>query len=560
LLRPQPSPTNIILVSIPNPSDVGQTVNFGVAVVATKLNGIPTGTVTYFDGKTQIGTSTLDILGLTSFNISTLSAGSHTITAVYSGDNTFLGSTSNIVIQKVHYDTTTTLTSNNNPSISGQSVTFTANVTASGDTASGTVTFSDGFTVLGTGTLSGGKATYTTSALSIGSHPITASYGGDATNDVSTSNVVVEVVNSKPKAAINLSSSLNPSVYGQSVSFTATLSPTTATGTVQFQIDGTNFGSPANVSGGKAASGSTTTLSIGSHNITATYSGNGIYGSSTANLVQKVLCKTVCTWPSKPNPCNWGQPCIFNIQIGCQSPGTGIPTGTVTFYDGSNSLGSCSLSNGSASFSIGNLGIGSHNISFTYSGDDNDSGSTSAVVTQVINPVNTVTILSSSIGTSVFGQSVTFTANVTSNTATGTVTFKDGSKSLGTATLSGGSATFSINSLAVGSHSITAVYGGDTYDNGSTSSTISETVTKPVVVTTSLPNGTKNANYSQTVSVSGGAAPYTWSISGAPSWLSISSSGVLSGTPKTSGTYSFTVTIKDSLGNTASQSLSIKVN
>ena len=46
-LHPQPSPTNIILVSIPNPSDVGQTVNFGVAVVATKLNGIPTGTVTY---------------------------------------------------------------------------------------------------------------------------------------------------------------------------------------------------------------------------------------------------------------------------------------------------------------------------------------------------------------------------------------------------------------------------------------------------------------------------------------------------------------------------------
>jgi hypothetical protein len=303
-------------------------------------------------------------------------------------------------------------------------------------------------------------------------------------------------------------------------------------------------------------------LSIGSHNISAVYSGDGTYGSNTASLVQKVKSKTVCNWPSKPNPCNWGQTCIFNIQIGCQSPGTGIPTGTVTFYDGSNSLGNCSLSgNGTASFSIGNLTIGSHNISFAYSGDDNDSGSTSAVVTQTVNPVSTSTLLSISPNTSTSGQSVTFIASVAPNTATGTVTFKDGTKTLGTGTLSGGSASFSTNSLAVGSHSITAVYGGDANDNGSTSSSITETVVaKPAITTTLLPNGTRNNNYSQTLSVSGGSAPYTWSISGAPSWLSLSASGVLSGKPTTSGTYSFTITVKDSLGNTATQGLSIKVN
>ena len=478
-LRPKPIATSVILVSFPNPSDVGQTVLFGVGVVPSIGNGIPTGTVTLMDGSTAIGTNPL-VFGITAFSISSLPVGSHTITAVYSGDSNYLGSTSNIVMQKVHYDTKTTLTSSANPSTSGQSVTFTANVTASVGTPTGIVTFNDGSTVLGTGPLnSSGKATYTTSALSVGTHPITASYGGDANNDVSTSNVVNQVVNSKNSAKVNLSSSLNPSVYGQSVTFTATVSPSSATGTVQFQIDGTNFGGAVNVSGGKAISGSTTTLSIGSHNITATYSGDSTYSSSTASLVQKVLCKTVCNWPSKPNPCNWGQPCIFNVQIGCQSPGTGTPTGFVTFYDGSNSLGSCSLSsNGSASFSIGNLTIGSHNISFIYSGDDNDSGSTSAVVTQTVNPVNTVTSISSTTSTSVFGQSVTFTAGVTPNTATGTFTFKDGTKTLGTAALSGGSAAFSINSLAVGSHSITAVYGGDTNDNGSTSSSINQTVNK----------------------------------------------------------------------------------
>jgi len=400
-------------------------------------------------------------------------------------------------------------------------------------------------------------------ALSVGTHPIMASYGGDSTNDVSASNVVSQVVNSKNSAKVTLSSSLNPSVFGQSVTFTATLSPSAATGTVQFQIDGTNFGPAVTLSGGKGVSGSTSSLSIGSHNISAVYSGDGTYGSNTASLVQKVKSKTVCNWPSKPNPCNWGQTCIFNIQIGCQSPGTGIPTGTVTFYDGSNSLGNCSLSgNGTASFSIGNLTIGSHNISFAYSGDDNDSGSTSAVVTQTVNPVNTVTSISSSLRTSVFGQSVTFTASITPNTATGTVTFKDGNKTLGTATLSGGSASLSLNTLAVGSHGITAVYSGDTYDNGSTSSSITETVVaKPVITTTSLPNGTKNTSYSQTLSVSGGSAPFTWSVTGSPSWLSLNvSTGIITGKPTASGTYSFTVKVTDSLGNSATQSLSIKVN
>jgi hypothetical protein len=85
-------------------------------------------------------------------------------------------------------------------------------------------------------------------------------------------------------------------------------------------------------------------------------------------------------------------------------------------------------------------------------------------------------------------------------------------------------------------------------------------VIKPAIGTTSLPNGTKGNNYSQTLSVSGGSAPYTWSISGAPSWLSINASGVLTGKPTASGTYSFTVKVIDSLGNIATQGLSIKVN
>ena len=132
-----------------------------------------------------------------------------------------------------------------------------------------------------------GIATFSTSTLSAGSHPITASYNSDSNYSVSVSNVVVQVVKDKNKATVNLTSSLNPSDVGQSVKFTATMSPNNATGTVQFQIDGKNFGSAVGLSGGKATSGSTSSLTAGNHNITAIYSGDSTYAGSTDSLVVK---------------------------------------------------------------------------------------------------------------------------------------------------------------------------------------------------------------------------------------------------------------------------------
>ena len=90
---------------------------------------------------------------------------------------------------------TTTLVSSLNPSNTGQSVTFTATVAGASGTPTGTVTFKDGATTLGPGTLAAGVATFATTTLTQGSHPITASYGGDATYAVSTSNTVNQVVN-----------------------------------------------------------------------------------------------------------------------------------------------------------------------------------------------------------------------------------------------------------------------------------------------------------------------------------------------------------------------------
>src|SRR5947209_4932499 len=84
-----------------------------------------------------------------------------------------------------------------------------------------------------------------------------------------------------------VSSSLNPSTVGDSVSFTAAISPTPDGGTVQFQIDGVDFGTPVAVdSSGSATSGSTDTLTAGDHQIKTTYSDTSTFATSIATLTQ----------------------------------------------------------------------------------------------------------------------------------------------------------------------------------------------------------------------------------------------------------------------------------
>jgi streptogramin lyase len=107
-------------------------------------------------------------------------------------------------------DTTTALVSSENPSVFGDSVTFTATVAPS--YAAGNVTFSDGATILGSSAVSAGTATFTTSALSVGSHGITASYGGDGSDNPSTSSPVSQTVN--PAVTV---SAISPSAAAQGV-------------------------------------------------------------------------------------------------------------------------------------------------------------------------------------------------------------------------------------------------------------------------------------------------------------------------------------------------------
>ena len=94
-------------------------------------------------------------------------------------------------------------------------------------------------------------------------------------------------------------------------------------------------------------------------------------------------------------------------------------TGSVTFKDGSKVLGTAALSNGSASLTINNLAVGSHNIAAVYSGDTNDSSSTSGGVTETVNKANTTITLNSSANPGSSKNPVTFTAMVSGSSAAG---------------------------------------------------------------------------------------------------------------------------------------------
>jgi hypothetical protein len=391
-----------------------------------------------------------------------------------------------VTVTSLGVGTTTTVTSSLNPSQFGQAVTFTATVTGSGGTPTGSVTFRDGATTLGTVVLNGsGVATLTTSSLSAGSHAIAADYGGDATFANSSGTVAGGQIVNQTTAATSLTSSLNPSQFGQSVTFTATVTGSggTPTGAVTFKDGATNLATvPLNGSG--TATLTTSALSVGTHAMTVDYSGDANFAAGTGTLAGGQVVNSGSpgtTLSSSLNPSQFGQAVTFTATV---TGSGGTPTGTVTFKDGATNLGTVALNgSGTATFTTSALSVGTHAMTADYSGDANFAAGTGTLAGgQVVNPAGSSTTLASSLNPSVFGQAVTFTATVTASggTPTGAVTFRDGAAVLGTVTLNGaGVATFTTASLAVGSHSITAAYGGDANFSASTSSALLQTVNVP---------------------------------------------------------------------------------
>lgn len=285
--------------------------------------------------------------------------------------------------------TTTALTSSPNPAVVGETITFTATVISSaGSPPNGEiVTFYNGAAVLGTAPLSGGTTALATSSLPAGIYTITATYPGDANFAASTSPGLRQVVNSTTKSATSttLASSLNPSIYGQSITWTATVATSGSiapTGTVNFNWGGRySFGS-ATLNSSGVATLTRSTENADTYAMTAVYPGDTNNLSSTSAVVNQVIQQAIssATLTSSPNPSNQGEAVTFTATI--NSP-TNSPTGPVTFTAGSTVLGTVELKGRVAKLTISTLAVGSTTVTATYYGDSNIAESSASVIQNV---------------------------------------------------------------------------------------------------------------------------------------------------------------------------------
>ena len=273
----------------------------------------------------------------------------------------------------------------------GSPVTLTATVTSTGGTPQGSANFylKDGYNLAGVASLSSGKGSIQINGLSVGSHTYNGTYNGTGNFAVSVAAPLTFSVNKAPTTTVINSSSLNPSTYGQPVTFTATVTSNNPgagvpTGTITFQKGGAVLGS-GTVSGSGVATYTTmpTQLTGGADKITATYNPDTNHAKSVSPVfTQTVNVEATSTaFTSSPNPSTVGQLVTLTATV---TAAVGTPTGSVVFKNGTTTLGTVALSNGVAKLSYRFPTQGSFSLKAAYQGSVNNSPS-SNTLTQTVN-------------------------------------------------------------------------------------------------------------------------------------------------------------------------------
>jgi hypothetical protein len=331
---------------------------------------------------------------------STLAAGSHSLTAVYSGDSSNLASTSPELTELINPEIATSVTlanstypTNPNPAGAGETVTINAFVTGGtgGLGPTGTVMFKDGATVIGTEPVTFlsaynlYEATMTTTTLAVGSHSLTAVYGGDASNAGSTSPVLIETINPVAATSITWRPYFTPpttltvgqSVYAQGFVNGSSTNPPTGNVTI---LDGSTLLQTSTIfqSSGAEFLLSATMSTPGSRTIVVQYPGDSANGPSSLATPITVNPKATSSFAwiqyfGPPATVTHGVP--FAVQgyvSGVPTAGSPAPTGTVTFLDGTTVLTSTTIfqnSGAEAAASITMPTAGARTLVVQYSGD-----------------------------------------------------------------------------------------------------------------------------------------------------------------------------------------------
>jgi uncharacterized protein (TIGR03437 family) len=461
---------------VPSTSVYRQPVIFGGFVQTVPAGqSIPAGAVNLLEGANVIATAALDSRGAYSMTVDSLPAGRHTLVVLYVPTGNYVTSSSPNILQVVNpAPTSTILTVPSQTALAAQVITFSAAVAHSPPSTGaplGSVTFLDGATPMATVPVpSTGPAVYNGN-LTLGLHSVSAVFNPSNGNALTSTSpaVALSVGNT---VAIKLASNPPSPALSQPATLVATVTgaSTPPTGTVQF-LDGQQSLGTAALNAGQANIQATFNT-VGSHSVTVTYNGDATYLPAGATFTVSVgqVQSTVDLNTSATNV-TFGQPVTLTSQIGPPLSGVGAPAGQVTFFDGSNPVGSATPSSGLALLTLTTLSAGRHVFTAYYAGDANRQPAQSppVVITVGLGPTLTNVTLTKS-----FAQQAALTAQVnvlppSQGMPTGSVQFVDSITKvvLGSAALSSGIATASIN--LQGANPISALYVGDNNFAASTS-------------------------------------------------------------------------------------------
>ena len=494
--------------------------------------------------------------------------------------------------------TTTTVKSSLNPSIYGESVTFTATITSSSGqvkksiakngarnksakpaVVGGTVTWSEDTGCGSTPVTSGypGTATCTTTSLPIGTDAITATYAGDGGHIGSTGTLNGgQIVNAV--ANVGVTSTLNPSAYGQAVSFSATVTGSNPTGTVQFTIDGSAFGSPVALVSGTAVSGSISTLSVGNHSVAATYSGDANNGGSTGLLSGGQIvsdASTSLSLASSENPSHGGQAVTFTLTItaanGLVRHRNGVRpqdvTGTVAWTANGVAIPDCGAvpvsytpgtGTGTATCLTTTLPLGGNVISATYSGDANHTGGSATLTQNVEAPLLVPAIVwntpvAITYGTALSTRQLNAKAEYNNRTVPGTFTY---TPAAGTILAAGNNQTLSVTFTPTDTNTYASASGSVELNVNPITPTMKTTETKDgLILTLGFSVTAKYGQPTGIVAVTSGTGGPTCNAT------LTSGAGTCTLTFSTGGTYTLTITYSgDSNDASITETRTVTVN
>jgi hypothetical protein len=473
-----------------NPSRPGQPLSLTADLLSEEGFGAATGAVTFMDGSSQLAVLPASLLAgpggrgaaadQVSLPMSSLAAGVHALTAIYSGDSNLKGSTSatwnQVVGEKMA--TTTTLSSTANPSLGGRTATLTAAVaplTAASRQPSGSLTFRDGGAVLGRTDLASGSGSLSVSLLSAGAHDLTVAYSGDADFQESTSSPfaleVLGVAGGPTSTATALTVGPSPVSFGQSVTARASVTPLsgskTPVGSVYFADEsGAVLGEAALDPAGQGLL-LLPSLAAGPHRITAVYAGADSFAHSSSQALDlSVERATASVSPVSPGSQPGGEPVTLAVAVGGQG-GNPPPSGSVTFLEKGVELGSAPLrGDGRAYISTEVLQAGPHHLTAVYNGDGDYCSSSTAFSVVVSGTVPTSTSLRASQTRLLPARNLTVTATVAIGTQGGdppggSITFREGDDVLGVGRLDDqGVARLTLPALSPGPHHLVAEFAG----------------------------------------------------------------------------------------------------